>query len=219
MKRTMFKRITALLCAFACIFSVGVLPAYATESAIDEYDLPRYQTEDLIEGIDYEIGEGFNVYLDTSELEMTDSEGIAPCHTQEWIIDNVVHEGSWVDYDSPLGKVLSGAPGVTLDKSYSRQWTAETNLTVGIDKSAVSKELGFSLTLSISATSGGSFTVPEYHNGKKVERVELVSYKLWDKYTYDVYLDSTHFTNPVYYGNYYANKPYGIHFEPVYYYE
>lgn len=214
----MKKLITTALVA-VMIFSINTV-AFASEPLTQEYDLPRYETENLIEGVDYEVGEGFNVYLDTSSLNYQNSEsGVQPFHTQKWIVDNIVNEGSWVDFDSKLGKVLSGAPGVTLDKTYKRYWSATTNLSAGISKSVVSAELGFSLTWGIEATSGGSFHVPTYHNGKKVERVELISYKLWEKHTFDVSLDSTHFDNPVYYGNYHANKPYGIHFEPVYYYE
>lgn len=40
----------------------SAIPAYAAEAQTEEYDLPLYQTENLIEGIDYEIGEGFTVF-------------------------------------------------------------------------------------------------------------------------------------------------------------
>lgn len=205
-----------MFCAVACLMT-SAIPAYAAEAQTEEYDLPLYQTENLIEGIDYEIGEGFTVYLDNSSLDIS-SDGIAPYHTQKWVVKNHVNAGTWVDYDSKLGKVLSGAPGVTLDKTYEKSWSATTNLSAGISKSDVSKSIVFSITGSFSASSGGSFTVPKTHNGKSVKRVELISYKLWEKHTFDVYLDSTHFKDPVYYGNYYSNKPAGIHFEPVYYY-
>ncbi len=214
------KKISFLLSLLILFLVVVPTSAYASESLIQEYNAPRYERENLIEGVDYEIGNGFNVYLDTSSLDYSkNNSNIKPHHSQKWLVENKVNEGSWVDFDSRLGKVLSGAPGVTLDKTYSKSWSATTNLSAGISKSFVSGELGFSLTWGITASSGGSFTVPTYHSGRKVERVELISYKLWEKHTFDIYLDSTHFKDPVYYGNYYANKPYGIHFEPVYYYE
>ena len=59
---------------------------------------------------------------------------------------NHVNEGTWVDYDSQLDKVLSGAPGVTLNKTYPKSWSATTNVGVGITKSEISTQVGFSIT-------------------------------------------------------------------------
>lgn len=56
---------------------------------------------------------------------------------------NHLNEGTWVDYDSQLDKVLSGAPGVTLNKTYSKSWSATTNVGVGITKSEISAQVSF----------------------------------------------------------------------------
>ena len=217
MKHKSRKMFVAMFWTLVCMLAL-VLPSYAAGLQTEEYDLPRYKTEKLQSGVDYDIGEGFTIYLDNSALNVSPNSA-TPFHTQKWVVENHVNEGTWVDYDSQLDKVLSGAPGVTLNKTYSRSWSATTNLTAGIKKSEVSAQIGFSITGSFSASSGGSFTVPQTHNGKQVERVELISYKVWERHTFDVYLDSTHFDNPVYYGNFYSDKPAGIHFEPVYYYK
>lgn len=217
MKQHSMKKFLALFCALSCMF-VSASPAYASNVQSEEYDLPTYQTENLQKGVDYDIGEGFTVYFDNSALNVSPDTPV-PYHTQKWVVKNHLNEGTWVDYDSRLDKVLSGAPGVTLNKTYSKSWSATTNVGVGMTKSEISAQVGFSITGSLTASSGGSFTVPQRHDGKQVKRVELISYKVWERHTFDVYLDSTHFKEPVYYGNYYSDKPAGIHFEPVYYYK
>jgi hypothetical protein len=220
MKNRLLKKVAYIMCVLGCIYSIGMMKSYAMEDTFKEYDNPKYETEELVEGIDYDFGSGFNVYMDTSELEITnESDNSQPRHTQKWVIKNKVNQGSWVDFNSRLGKVLSGDPGTELNKSFTKSWKATTNLSFGIDKKAVSSALGFSITSSYEVTDSVKLNVPSYHDGKKIDRVELIAYKLWEKHTYDVYLDSTHFEKPVLYGNYYANKPYGIHFEVVYYYE
>lgn len=62
----------------------SALPAYAADLQKEEYDWPRYKTENLQEGVDYDIGEGFTVYLDNSALNVSPNSS-APFHTQKWV--------------------------------------------------------------------------------------------------------------------------------------
>ena len=119
MKRHSMKKFLALFCALSCMF-VSASPAYASNVQSEEYDLPTYQTENLQKGVDYDIGEGFTVYFDNSALNVSPNTPV-PYHTQKWVVKNHLNEGTWVDYDSQLDKVLSGAPGVTLNKTYSKK--------------------------------------------------------------------------------------------------
>lgn len=87
-------------------------------------------------------------------------------------------------YGTTVLAKANGEPGTTLAISVSKSVSASYNATVNIPSSYVTSGVGFSVTKSTTIAVSGSATVPKKHSGKKVKRMTLIAYPLYDKYSF-----------------------------------
>lgn len=80
----------------------------------------------------------------------------------------------------------SGGPGVTLSISQSKEVSHSFSCSLPVGVQSISNVVGFTVSASEKINVGGSATVPQYHNGRKVRSMMFTVYPLYQKYTYSV---------------------------------
>ncbi|PAV28527.1 hypothetical protein CIL05_16465 [Virgibacillus profundi] len=214
------------------LISIGVAPVFV--NAQENIDSPSEElTLEVIENSadkvvidradydsDIEFNENVNKYINDSNIM-----GVAVIDTRESISlkdnDLITPKGILLPYlsnirnlgqsafSSELLNTIWAQPGIpaTLTNSYSV--TTNYSNSTSISSLVVTTSLGFNVSKSHTVTyTGGPYTAPKTHNGKKVDHVRIYANPVKVKYRYDIYKPRRN----KYYkaGNGQANKPVGV---------
>ena len=201
-KQRIAKKYGLLLLTALMVLSFGVAPVEASKPD---------------DALDWEVVEEFDVFYPDAGSDAGED---LICIPRSHITYHVTQTGRTSVIGDYTGQAASGVPGITIKLSQMKKtsFSASSNVALAV-KSVAQAALGFNFSRSFSIGHSGSRQVPEYHNGRRVERAEIQAYRLYDKYDFTVTWTSIHVTTPQYYGSYWAKKPCGYHYTMVYYYQ
>lgn len=201
-KQRIVKKYGLLLLIALMVLSINMVPANASETN----DAP-----------DWEVVEEFDVFYPDAGSDAGED---LICIPRSHITYHVTQTGRTHVIGDYTGQSASGDPGFIIELSQMEEtaFSASSNVALAV-KSVAQAALGFNFSKRYSIRHSGRRQVPEYHNGRRVERAVVEAYRLYDKYDFTVTWTSIHVTTPQYYGSYWAKKPCGYHYTMVYYYQ
>lgn len=198
------------------------LPSLASANSFENVD--SRQNPSLIQGVDYDV-ETISIN-DVYEIDSITNHGENDLQIEPrmvlmpgplWKTTNVQYVGTVIGKESIWD--TEGKPGMTIGTTYSKSITATVSNTFGASYSALSANLNFTIGKNYGVSSTGSYQVPAKYNGKKVSKVVLKAYPKYEKYSMQVHKRNDIYFRYDYKGTAYAQKPSGISFDYIFYYQ